>query len=151
MQRGDAHQLGQGVTYSASSLEICFPECKTSATIATMGSRFRLAAAVTKPSLKGKAEERGSAYVAHQGSIPVAPWLEASCALEGSGQGGWYCRVHRDLWQFAWHCWKLGTEPGSSEAEGEEMCPRLPAQMVPSLKLVLLFPALLWFSLKPVL
>ena len=90
-----------------------------------------------------------SVYVTQHGSTPVAPWLEASCILEGSGQGGWYCRVHRDLWQIAWRCWELGREPGSSGAEGE-MCPRLPAQLVSSSKLVLFFfPALLWFSLKP--
>lgn len=89
-------------------------------------------------------------YITQHGSIPVAPWLEASCILEGSGQGCWYCRVHGDWQQIAWHCWELGTEPGSSGAEGEEMCPRLPAQLVSSLKLVLFsFPALLWFFLKP--
>ena len=59
-QHRAAHQLSQGVTYSASSLEICFPKYKTSAIRDTMGSQFRLAAAVTKPSLKGKAEECGS-------------------------------------------------------------------------------------------
>lgn len=47
-------------TYSASSLEICFPKYKTSAIRDTMGSQFRLAAAVTWPSLEGKEEECGS-------------------------------------------------------------------------------------------
>lgn len=38
-----------------------------------------------------------SVYITPHGSIPVAPWQEASCILEGSGQGGWYCRVHGDF------------------------------------------------------
>lgn len=56
--------------------------------------------------------------------------------------------MHRDSWQIAWHCWELGTEPGSRGAEGEEMYPRLSAQLVSSFEFILFsFPALLWFSL----
>lgn len=106
-----------------------------------MGSQLRLAAAVTMPFLKGKAEERGSPARQHL----RAPWLEASCAPEGSGHGGCYHRVRGDWWQIASRCWELGTEPGSSEAEGEEVRPRLPAQLVSALKLILFsFPAMFW-------
>jgi len=38
---------------------------------------------------------------------------------------------------------------GRSEAGGEEMCPRLPAQLVSSSNLILFFPALLWIAPKP--
>lgn len=89
-----------------------------------------------------------SEYKAQHSSIPVAQWPGSSCISEGSGQGGWCCRMHRDSWQIAWHCWELGTEPGNSGAEGEEMCPRLPAQLVSSFEFSLFsFAALLWFSL----
>lgn len=47
--------MGRG-TYSASCLEMRFPEYRLSATSATRGSEFRLATAVTQPSL---GEERG--------------------------------------------------------------------------------------------
>lgn len=50
------HPPAQGITYSASSFEIFSPKYKTSAIRDTAGSQFRLAAAVTKPSLEGKAE-----------------------------------------------------------------------------------------------
>lgn len=72
-----------------------------------------------------------SVYIAQHSSILVAQWPGISCVSEGSGQGGWCCRLHRDSWQIAWHCWELGTEPGSSGAQGE-MCPRLSAQLVSS-------------------
>lgn len=85
-----------------------------------------------------------SVLIAQHSSIPMAQWPGSSCISEGSGQGG---RMHRDSWQIAWHCWELGTEPGSSGAEAE-MCPRLSAQLVSSFQLILFsFPALLWFSL----
>lgn len=53
---GRHHPAAQGITYSASSLDIFFPKYKTSAIRDTMGSQFRLAAAVTKPSLEEKTE-----------------------------------------------------------------------------------------------
>ena len=49
-----------------------------------------------------------SGCVTGHGSIPVAPRLEASCVSEGSGRGGWCCRVHGDSWQIAWHRGELG-------------------------------------------
>lgn len=58
---------------SASSLEICFPKYKTSAIRDTMGSQFRLAAAVTWPSLEGKEEECGSSQSTKL-SIAASPW-----------------------------------------------------------------------------
>lgn len=128
----------RGATYSASSLEIRFPEYKTSAIRDTMGSQFRLAAAVTKPSLKEKAEGRGSQHKYLSGAAaPCHP--QARCVLGGSGQGGRCLRVPKDLQLISW-----GWAP-SLGAEGEETCPRPPAQLV-SPSQCWLFPFWLWGS-----
>lgn len=89
--------------------------------------------------------ERGRVWISSEHRAQHPRGTGSSCVPEGSGQGGCCCRMHEHWWHTAWHCWELGTEPGSSRAQAE-MCPRLPAQLVPSFEFILFsFPALLWF------
>lgn len=134
LARGRQRRAGLlgGATYSASSLEIRFPKYKTSAIRDTMGSQFRLAAAVTKPSLKEKAEGRGSQRKELSGAAsPCHP--EARCV---SGKGGRCHRVPEDVWQISWVLLGLGTESGGRGRGDVPQAPSLDGVSIP----VLAFP-----------
>lgn len=102
-----------------------------------MGSQFRLAAAVTKPSLKEKAEGRGSQHkYLSRAAAPCHP--DARCVLGGSGQGGRCLRMPKDLQLISWVLLGLGTESGGRERGDVSQAPCPAGVSIP----VLAFPVL---------